>query len=462
MAEKSRYPHAIGMGLVSAMDRVPWRPIHTRLVLVLGLGWMLDAFEVTIIGNVLSILQKLWEVTAEQASLLVTVWLVGIMFGAIFFGYLSDRFGRRRLFILTLLLYSTFTVASALSPGYGAFLVFRFLTAIGVGAEYSAINAAIVEFIPARYCGRAAATVMNFWPLGAILAGVITLYFVNALPPSIGWRFAFALGAIIALFSLWARRVLPESPRWLSGRGRHEEAARVLTEITGEAPMAGIGDAAYTVTLSTGFLSQFSDLLRFDLGRLALGCALDFSEAAGYYGVFALLPIVVLPRLNIPDEAVPWFFIIGNVGGAIGGVLAALLLDVSGRKATVIGFYLFAACSMLVLGAAAAAGNSAAVLLAFTLANLGATGSWISAYPTFSELFPTRRRATGIGVSVAFGRIGAALAPPVLVAVAERASIMAAFWVLAACWVLGAAAMIPWSIWGVEGRGKSLEVLAGP
>jgi len=174
------------------------------------------------------------------------------------------------------------------------------------------------------------------------------------------------------------------------------------------------------------------------------------------------LPIVVLPRLSIPDEAVPWFFIIGNVGGAIGGVLAALLLDVSGRKATVIGFYLFAACSMLVLGAAAAAGNSAAVLLAFTLANLGATGSWISAYPTFSELFPTRRRATGIGVSVAFGRIGAALAPPVLVAVAERASIMAAFWVLAACWVLGASAMIPWSIWGVEGRGKSLEVLAGP
>jgi MFS family permease len=141
------------------LDGLAWRPIHTRVTLVLGFGWMLDAFEVNIVGSVLGVLQKLWQVTTSEASLLVSVWLIGIMIGALLFGYCADRFGRRRLFIVTLLFYSVFTVISALSPGYYAFLVFRFLTAIGVGAEYSAVNAAIGELIPARYRGRAGATV---------------------------------------------------------------------------------------------------------------------------------------------------------------------------------------------------------------------------------------------------------------------------------------------------------------
>src|SRR5579859_7638284 len=221
--------------LAAVLDGLSWRPIHTRITLVLGLGWMLDAFEVNIIGGVLGILQKLWQVTTEEASLLVSVWLLGIMVGALLFGYLADRFGRRRLFIVTLLVYSGFTVVSALSPGFYPFLLFRFLTAIGVGAEYSAVNAAIGELIPARYRGRAAATVMNFWPLGSILAGVITLYFINVLPPSIGWRFAFALGAVIALFSVWARKALPESPRWLAGRGRTHAAETLSGQIAGDA-----------------------------------------------------------------------------------------------------------------------------------------------------------------------------------------------------------------------------------
>ena len=448
--------------LAALLDGLNWQPIHTRITLVLGLGWMLDAFEVNIIGGVIGILQKLWQVTTEQASLLVSVWLIGIMVGALLFGYCADRFGRRRLFILTLLFYSGFTVVSALSPGFYAFLAFRFLTAIGVGAEYSAVNAAIGELIPARYRGRAGAAVMNFWPLGSILAGLITLYFINVLPASIGWRFAFALGAIIALFSVWARKALPESPRWLAGRGRGDAAAAVLAQIAGGARAfdMGAGDADEAAP-APGVLLQLRSLVGRHFGRLALGCLLDFSEAAGYYGLFALLPLVVLPHLHIPDRAVPWFFIIGNVGAAVGGLIAAALLDKAGRKITVTGFYVLAALSMLVMSRAAMSDSVSGVLIAFTIANLCATGSWIAAYPTFSELFPTRLRATGIGVSVAFGRIGAALAPPILVAVAERASMSAAFALLAGFWLLGAAAMIPWSIWGIEARGKPLEVLAG-
>lgn len=444
------------------LDRLAWKPVHTRITLALGIGWLLDAFEVNVVGSVLGVLKDLWHLTDSQASAIVSVWLIGLMIGALFFGYLADRFGRRKLFILTLLLYSGATVISALSPGYAFFLLFRFLTAIGVGAEYSAINAAIGELIPARYRGRANAAVMNFWPFGTILAAFMTLYFINRFPPAIGWRFAFGLGAIIALFTLWIRRVLPESPRWLQQKGRDREAQEVLAGLEAgvthfPAPQTTGARAAIA---PQGLFSQLKQLAKEQPGRLALGCALDFTEAAGYYGIFAFLPLVVLPRIGVGQREVPMFFLIGSVGAVVGGAIAAVSLDKLGRKPTVTAFYILAALSMLAMGAATLRGSAYGVLWAFVIVNLCATGSWVSAYPTFSEIFPTRSRSTGIGASVAFGRIGAALAPPLLVFLAHRVSVMAGFGVLSAFYALGAVAMIPWWIWGPEGRNQPLELLA--
>ena len=459
----STHEGEIGSSIGERLDRMPWTSFHSRVTLALGIGWLLDSFEVNVIGNVLGILKKLWHVTDIQASALVTVWLVGIMVGALLFGYLADRFGRRKLFILTLLLYASFTVISALSPGYYFFMVFRFLTAIGVGAEYSAINAAIGEIIPARFRGRANATVMNFWPVGAIVAALLSLYFINLLPPSIGWRFAFGLGAIVALFTVWARRILPESPRWLFERGRRKEALDVTQQIesrTGHFDLSALHSDQEESDLP-GFFRQLQLLIRNYPGRLALGSLLDFTEAAGYYGIFAFLPLVVLPRVNITEEKVPWFFLIGNLGAVAGGALAAVLLDKAGRKRTVTFFYLLAALSMLAMGVATLHRSAEWVLAAFVVVNFCATGSWVSAYPTFSEIFPTRLRSTGIGFSVAFGRIGAAISPLILVALAEHASIMDAFVVLGGFYVLGAIVMVPWILWGPEGRGEPLEILGG-
>lgn len=449
-------------GVGRRLDGLRWRPVHTRITVVLGIGWMLDAFEVNIVGNVLGILKNLWHVTATQTSLLVSVWLIGIMIGAALFGYFADRYGRRKLFVGTLLLYSAFTVISALSPGYYWFLAFRFLTALGVGAEYSAVNAAIGELIPARYRGRASATVMNFWPLGAILASLITLYFINLMPASVGWRVAFALGAVIALFTLWARRVLPESPRWLAGKGRVREAETVSRQIAADTQhfSADVATAAPSEPRSEHFVQQVKYLAREYPGRLALGSALDFFEAFGYYGLFAMLPLVVLPQLQLPDADTPWFFIIGNIGAAAGGLLAAFGLDGLGRKRTVIGFYLLAALSMLGMGLATVSGATTGVLVAFAVANLCATGSWVAAYPTFAELFPTGMRASGIGFSVAVGRIGAAIAPPMLVTVATQVSVKAAFGIMTASYALGGLSMFLWSIKGPEARARSLESLA--
>jgi MFS family permease len=194
--------------------------------------------------------------------------------------------------------------------------------------------------------------------------------------------------------------------------------------------------------------------------RLVLGSLLDFSEAAGYYGLFAFLPLVVLPAVHVGERQVPWFFLIGNVGAVAGGLLAAWMLDRAGRKVTVTLCYAAAAVSMIVMGLVARTGSAGEVLAAFTVANACATGSWIGAYPTFSEIFPTHLRSTGIGFSVAFGRIGAAIAPPLLVELATRVSMLAGFEVLAAFWITGALAMLPWCAWGPEGRGRSLEALA--
>jgi MFS family permease len=443
------------------LDTLSWRPIHSRITVALGIGWLLDSFEVNIVGSVLGILQKLWNVSAVKASALVTVWLIGIMIGALFFGYLSDRFGRRKLFLMTLFLYSTFTVISAVSPGYGWFVVFRFLTAIGVGAEYSAINAAIAELIPARFRGSASAGVMNFWPLGAILAAAVSYYFISVLPPSVGWRFAFALGGIVALFTIWARRVLPESPRWLLRKGMTKEAEAVTQAIEGDAAAFSLGrEASSNQGEEQTFFSQLRVLFRDYPARIALGSLLDFSEAAGYYGIFAFLPLVVLPHMNIAAKQVPLFFLWGNVGALLGGAASTVLLDRVGRKSTVTGFYALATLAVLAMGAATLGENSSTVLWSFIAVNFCATGSWVSAYPTFSEIFPTSVRSTGIGFSVAFGRIGAAIAPLLLTHVAQRISIQMAFYLLAGFWFFGVVTMVPWCIWGEEGRYKALEAIA--
>ena len=441
------------------LDQLMWTPFHTRVTLVLGIGWLLDSFEVSVIGNVLGILKKLWRITDVEASAMVTVWLAGIMIGALFFGYLADRFGRRKLFLITLLLYSTCTVISAFSPGYYFFLAFRFLTAIGVGAEYSAINAAIGELIPARSRGRATALVMNYWPLGSILAAVISLLLINLLPPSLGWRMAFGLGAIVALFTIWARRTLPESPRWLLACGRRSEAQAVVEQIEARAPRFETLEYTSIKANSPRFLDQLLELVRRYPWRLALGVMLDFTEAMGYYGIFAFLPLIVLPRAHIVDTQVPWFFLIGNFGAFAGGLFVVALLDSAGRKRTVTVAYVLAAGSMLGMGAATLSGSAAVVLVAFIIVNFFATMSWISAYPTFSEIFPTELRSTGIGFSVAAGHVGAGLAPLVLVEAARQVSVMTAFGVLAGAYLAGAAAMVPWILWGPEGCGRSLEQL---
>jgi MFS family permease len=451
--------------LLRRLDTASWNRVHTAITAALGIGWLLDAFEVTIVNNVISALRDLWRLTNLEASWILSVWFIGIMVGAYLFGYLADRFGRRRLFLLTLLLYGLFSFLTAFAWGYGSFMVLRLLTAVGVGAEYAAINAAISEFIPARHRGKTNATVMNFWSLGAILAALVTLCLLNNLPLDVGWRAAFGFGAVIALGTGLMRRYIPESPRWLLARGKVEAAEAVVENVEkgrfenpGKRSSGSVRSAA-SPEKHSGFWRQTHELITRYPGRTALGSLLDFSEAAGYYGLFAFLALFILPAIAVPSQFVPWFYLIGNIGALTGGILAAISLDKIGRKITVPVFYALAAFGVLLLAGGIYTRDWRWVLAAFTLANLFATGSWISAYPTFSEIFPTHLRSTGIGLSVAVGRSGAFFAPLSLTVVANAAGMFAALALLAAFWLIGVIAMIPWYFRGVEGKGMPLEAM---
>lgn len=444
-----------------AMDAGGWRPIHTTILIALGMGWMLDAFEVTLIGNVLPILRHIWSLSSLQSTLAISLWLAGILIGALAFGWAADRFGRRRLFVLTLLIYSAATFAAAFSVDFRMFLVLRVIAAIGVGAEYSAVNAAVAELMPARWRGRAAALVMAFWPLGALLGGALTLGVLALAPPALAWRFVFGGGALIALFVLWVRQALPESPRWLLAQGRAEEAEAAYVRITGRhAAVAWVRQARRHHGMKHWF-SELGAVCRNYPARLALGAALDFSEAGGYYGLFALIPLAVIPALHLSFAGTPLFYLVGSGGALAGALTAAWLIESRGRKITVTGFYIMSALTVGLMSVALVAGPLI-TLTVFVLASAAVTGSWVAAYPLFSEIFPTGSRASGIGASVAIGRIAAGLAPPLLVFVAGRYSAGLALLVAAAFYLIGVAAMSPWIFLGQESKGLPLESLTGP
>ncbi|MGI8661129.1 MAG: MFS transporter [Thermoleophilaceae bacterium] len=434
--------------------------MHTRIALALGVGWALDSFEVQIINSVIGPIAHEFGLSETQQILVYAPWFVGILVGALVCGWLADRVGRRRLFVGTLLLYSTFAMLTALSWNFESLLGFRFVTGLGVGGEYAVVASAIAEFVPARHRGRTNATVMNFWALGGIAAGLAGILFLTAFADSAaGWRVTLMFGGVSALFALYARRVIPESPRWLASRGRTQEANAIVTELTGEAT-AEVEDVR--AAPPPAFRPQLRELWSHHRGRLLLGMTLDFSEAAAYYGLFTFVAAFVLVPdvVAVSDSLRPVYFLVGNVGALAGGLTVAWALERFGRKPTNVVTYAAAAASVVVLAGAASTSSPALPLAAFTVAVFFATTAWVGAYPTFSELFPTHLRATGVGASVAVGRVGAIIGTIGLGLTTSAFGITSGFLLLAAFWAVGAVAATIWLLRGVEARGVPLELLA--
>jgi MFS family permease len=447
--------------LPGRLDRLPWGRFHTVVTIALGLGWTLDAFETNIIGSVLGQVTKLWHLSAVQGSYLVSSWVVGVFVGALVFGYYSDRKGRKKMFIFTLIWYAAFSAITAFSWDFYSLLFLRFLTALAVGGEYSAVTAAMVEFIPQKHRGKTAALILAGFPLGAGISALTAMFVLNHLPAAIGWRVGFGVGGVLALLGLWVRHAIPESPRWLLTHGRASEAETIVEEVERAlAAEKGIVLRPVTAFVNLGaeppsFRQQLKELGSRYRGRLALACSLNFAQASVVYGIMSLLSLIILPQVKVPTEQMPFFYLVGNGGALAGGLLAALALDSLGRKTTVLVGYVLTTLATVCLYFAA---TPTAVLLAYTLVQFSVIGASNSAYIVISEIMPVRSRATGLGISVAAGRIGAFSAPILLsnIFLATGRPELALL-ALTAMTLPGPVAALVWYFKGIEGKTHSLE-----
>ncbi|MEW6410132.1 MAG: MFS transporter [Nitrospirota bacterium] len=446
------------------LDRLPWTRWQTRIVFALGFAWFLDSLEASIIGSILGILKKIWQFTPLQGSLTVSVWLIGIMVGAVVFGYLSDRYGRKKMFILTLVWYALFTVGCAFSTNIWIFIFLRFMAAIGIGGEYAAISSAVVEFVPRKMRGRIDAFIMSMWPLGAIASAMLVMFALKLFPAEIAWRAGFVLAVLLALFALWARKTVPESPRWLIDRQRMDEAKvivdtaeRRIMEIKGLKELAPVEPIIIRSGVRQNVWDQTKELYTKYPGRVALGAFMNFSQVALGYGSIAYASLVLFPMTKTPPEIVPFYFMIAFFFAFLGGLTSTIMVDTVGRKVTGVlsyGAYPFAALSMLIVNSPTTA------LISLCIMQFVYTWGWVTEYVIKSEIFPTRIRAAGIGWCTFFGRLGGVIAPPLLASVYQATKSLADVAYVMAIFISGGfIAACFWAAKGIEGKHKSLEAL---
>src|SRR5437763_10155854 len=343
------------------LDRLPWSAFHRLVVVALGITWILDGLEVTLAGSVAAALQTSprLHLSAEQVGLTGSAYLVGAVLGALFFGHLTDRLGRKKLFNVTLGVYLAATAATAFSWNFESFLFFRFLTGAGIGGEYSAINSAIQELIPARLRGRIDLTINGSFWLGAAMGALVSVPLLDPelVGPDLGWRIAFGSGALLGLVILFLRRFLPESPRWLMIHGREGEARKVMDEIEARVMAGGHRTLPpFTPTLSLGDPHRLTlgsvarTLLRHYPSRTALGVVLMASQAFIYNAIFFTYALVLTKFYDVPADRVGLYILPFAIGNFLGPLLLGPLFDTVGRKTMIAATYALAGLLLAATG----------------------------------------------------------------------------------------------------------------
>ncbi len=457
-------PGRILSDLPPRLDRLPWSRFHWMVFFIIGVGYLLDGFEVSVYGSVLGPVAKLFHVPAFWASALLSIFLIGAFVGAMGFGYLADRLGRRRLFVVTLTFYAAATVLSALSWNYASLAVFRFLTGVGIGGEYGAVDSAIQEFIPSARRGFATGMIPGMWDIGTVIASLLSYFALSYLPAAVGWRVAFLFGAIIAVFVAGVRRLLPESPRWLLGRGRTQQAAQVVEQIEaavkrehGLSQLPSVTPVEVEQAKDHGFWHHYGEIIRNYPRQTALAWILNFCETLPYYSAFSLIPVILTFSYKYPTHAVPLLLTIVTLAGVLGVFVMSFLADAWGRRASVTLSYGLAGVMALITGIMSAAhAGFGWFIAALAVTYFFAFAAAAVVYVTTTEIFPTSVRAAAISASVAFGRIGGIIGPVLLTAMLAISQ-EAAFVLTGIVLLIGAVAEL---VLGIEGRGRSLEEIS--
>ena len=458
------------------LDRLPWSGFHTRVVVALGVTWILDGLEVTLAGAVAGALKDSPSLRLSNADigLAGAAYVLGAVLGALLFGWLADRWGRRRLFFITLTVYILATGATAFSWDLWSFALFRFLTGAGIGGEYAAINSAVQELIPARVRGHTDLAINgSFWAGAAIgAAGSIVLLDPAVLGADTGWRVCFFAGAVLGLFIFAMRFWIPESPRWLMTHGRHEEAEALVTRIEAEIRASGrtlSAEPPPRIRLHGRrrgrFAEVFDTLLRMHRRRALVGLALMTAQAFFYNAIFFTYALVLTDFYAIPSAQVGWYILPFAIGNVLGPLLLGRLFDTLGRKPMIAATYGISGLLLALTGFLFQQGalDETTQTIAWMIIFFFASAAASSAYLTVSETFPLEIRALTIAVFYAVGTgLGGISGPLVfgaLIVTGSRSQVLIGYLIGAALMV---AAAVVQAIWGTAAERKPLESVTRP
>jgi MFS family permease len=453
------------------LDRLPWSAWHWRVVIALGVSWLLDGLEVTVVGSLGPALQRhdTLGLTPSEIGWAASAYIAGAVLGALVFGRLADRLGRKRMFLATLIVYLIATVATAFSWDILSFAVCRFFTGFGIGGEYAAINSAIDELIPARLRGTVDLAINGtFWIGAALGAGLsIVLLHPGFIGPEWGWRIAFGLGAILSFAILLVRRHVPESPRWLLTHGRVDEAEAVVREIERQVGVSDTGHKSLEMRAlrSVSWREVIHVLVVRYRRRSVLGLTLMASQAFFYNAIFFTYALMLTRFYGIPEERVGYYIFPFAVGNFLGPLVLGRLFDAIGRRKMIALTYSISGILLIATAYAfsrdwlSATGQTLCWSVIFFVASAAAS----SAYLTVSEVFPLEMRAISISLFYAAGTaLGGFAGPPLYGAMIEggsRAGLFAAYALAGALMCI--AALVAWKL-GVDAERKSLEEVCPP
>ena len=476
MARADANPATIVSNIPARLERLPWGRFHTLIVIALGITWVLDGLEVTLAGAVAGALKESPSLRLSNAEvgLASSFYLAGAVLGALFFGWLTDRLGRKRLFTITLSVYLIATAATGLSWDFWSFSLFRFLTGAGIGGEYTAIASTIQEFIPARYRGWTDLTINGSFWIGAALgaAGSLVLLDPALLPPDFGWRAAFLIGALLGLIILVLRVLIPESPRWLMTHHREREAQAILDKIEdghrrrrGALPELEHPPFKLKPRHFTPLGEVWRALFQKHRSRTLVGLALMASQAFFYNAIFFTYALILTDFYNIRADQVGWYLLPFALGNFLGPVLLGRFFDTIGRRPMIAGTYALSGVLLGLTGYLFAKGMLSATgqTVAWSVIFFFASAAASSAYLTVSEIFPLEIRALAIAFFYAIGTaIGGVFAPGLFGALIDTGSrVSVAFGYLFGAALMLAAGLIA-ARYGVAAERKPLETVARP
>jgi MFS family permease len=470
-------PRTIETDIPARLDRLPWSRWHWLVVIGLGTVWVLDGLQVTIVGSIAGRLTEPdsgLRLSDTQIGLAGSAYIVGACLGALGFGYLTELRGRKRLFMVTLAIFVASSVLAAFATSFLWFAACRFVTGAAIGGEYSAINSAVDELIPARVRGRVDLSINGSYWIGTAVGALLSVVLLDKslFPPDVGWRLAFGLASLVAIGILVVRRHVPESPRWLLIHGHDDEAERIVRAIEDEVlretgkPLIeprrririrqrsgiSLGEVVHT------FLRRYPR-------RTVLGLALFTGQAFLYNAIFFTYALVLTKFYGVASGSVGWYIVPFAAGNFLGPLLLGPLFDSVGRKPMIALTYILSGALLAVTavlfrdGTLTATTQTIAWSVIFFFASAGAS----AAYLTVSEIFPLETRSIAIAVFYAFGTaLGGIIGPTLFGALIQSGRAGDVFWGYIIGAALMAAAGIVEVFLGVEAAGRELEEIAAP